>query len=648
MCGILGIIAKESIGIERVHAALERIRHRGPDDSGYLFYYSGGELVEAYDDETQPEAREGRVHLSSVRPGWSLALAHRRLAILDLSVHGHQPMSNEDRTVWVVFNGEIYNFVELARELEARGHDLRCNCDTEILVHGYEEWGIHGLLERIRGMWAFILFDAGKEVVYASRDPFGIKPLYMVRSGSAVFLASEIKAFMPLTRLTPRREAILKYLAYMPLDRSETFFNEVERVPSATLLTIDVGSLEVRTERYWEPPRKVSYRGDYHAAVEEWRRLFLDSVRIHLRSDVPVGFLLSGGVDSSSIAAAWRKLKDNNMLERWASKDMPKAFAFKHGGERDETQYALLAARSAGIELRIVGVGEGIEELWRELPKIVYHHDEPPTGSSIIAEWMVMREASRHVKVVLLGQGGDELLAGYQRYVYKYIKHLLRKGRILRALIEAIRFRDVLLEKKDYYKFLRGYVDALRKHVRSRIGHAAGEAVSHEDYIDAMLAADLTGEGLQRLLHNADRDSMAFSIEARVPFLDRELADFALSTPGSYKLANGWTKRIHRDAMKGILDDRIRLRRSKVGFEAPGREWLKMMVEKQLVDIDDIVETVDYLVGDPTISKIVVDKFKQVVGNIGEASSAEAEYAWRIIFLALWAKVFNLVDKHAK
>ncbi len=641
MCGIAGVLSLDKSVENKVLYEMSRVmRHRGPDDSGYLLVYGdGGEyrVVRASDEESVEEYRRSDVHILEAREGWRLALVHRRLAILDPSPRGHQPMSNEDGTVWVVYNGEVYNFKELGEELRRRGHELTCDCDTEILVHGYEEWGIEGLLKRLRGMWAFALLDARRARLYLARDYFGIKPLYYTRRGRLLAFASEIKVFAPLVKLEPRLENVVRFLLYKPLPPDETFFEGVYKLPPSSYAEISLEDGEFKVRRYWEPPRSVR-RVSYEEAVEEWRSAFLESLRIHLRSDYPVSFLVSGGIDSSSILLGWRYLRDHGLLDRWALGDKPPAsIAFSHGGERDETRYAREAAEEAGSLLRIVK--PSIDEIWEEIPRIVYHHDEPPYGSSIIAEWFVMREASRDSRVIMSGQGGDEVLAGYHRYIYYYILHLLRRGRLFKALREAWAFRDLIRERSSHYWFRR-HIEKIARKLKLGDGGYSRVKNCSLDFINCMLLRDIFSEKLERLLHNLDRDSMAYSIEARVPFLDVKLVELSLTLPGSYKLSGGWTKRLHRDAMRGILPDSIRLRRSKVGFEAPAEKWITGLTRRGYIDWSKIIA---YL-GERGVPREILELVEKLVEKLERrgVNAAEADYLWRILFLYHW---FRLVER---
>ncbi len=641
MCGIAGVLALNTdIDNSVLHEMSKIMRHRGPDDSGYLLVYWSGRryrVVRASDEDTVEEYRLRDVNVLDVDRGWRLALINRRLAILDPSPRGHQPMSNEDETIWVVYNGEVYNFKELGEELRRKGHELRCNCDTEVIIHGYEEWGIKGLLRRLRGMWAFALLDSRNGKLYLSRDYFGIKPLYYIRGASFTAFASEIKVFAPIVKLEPRMENVTRFLLYKPLPPNETFFENVYKLPPSTYAEIDLETGKMRLNEYWSPPRRITPT-KYEEAVELWRETFLESLRIHLRSDYPISFLLSGGLDSSSLLLGWKHLRENKLLDRWALGDKPPvSLAFSHGGERDETRYAREAAEAAGSQLVIVK--PGVDEIAEELERIVYFHDEPPYGSSIIAEWFVLREASRYSKVVISGQGGDEILAGYHRYIYYYILWLLRKGKLLRALKEAWAFRDLIRERSTHYWFRRRLEKIAKKlGVKSTSYSRIKECTL--DFINCMLLRDIFSEKLERLLHNLDRDSMAHSIEARVPFLDVKLVELSLQLPGSYKLSNGWTKRIHRDALRGILPDSIRLRRSKVGFEAPAREWIVKLTERGYLEWNTILEKLKEHGVHPEILRLV----ESLVAKLprGSLTTAEADYLWRIVFLYYWLR---LVEK---
>jgi asparagine synthase (glutamine-hydrolysing) len=561
MCGIVASFGLNGAPAEPevIFRMMEAIRHRGPDSDG------------------------------SFKDG-STQLGFKRLSILDLSAAGHQPMTSPDGRVTVVFNGEIYNYLELRRELIGAGHEFRSSGDSEVLLHAYLEWGKE-CVSRFNGMWSFLIWDARRQVLIGSRDRFGKKPLYRYRCGDYFLFASEIKAILasgkysggPNWSLTARA-LMTGNLDHSPLNR-ESFFADVEQLPPATTfeLTRDGKWTE---HRYWSltdhsvsPPEN---------PAEAFRALFDDAVRLRMRSDVPVGVFLSGGLDSTAVActiAAQRGISDQGMF----------AFSF-HSDEFDESRYIADTVAQTGVHL--VRYAPQAKGMWDSIRNVIRCQDEPVHSFAAIAVYELSRLAAEHgVKVVLMGGGADEYLAGYSVYFGNYWYQLARAGRFVRAGSEISAFsrengvrrsrliRNTLATFRTELTRLPAYRHLQKKkRVRSflagqwygpEIKRYAGDiAVEYTPpTLDAALMHSVTSAPLPYYLRIDDRNTMAWSVEARSPFLDYRAVELAFSLPASWKIRGATSKVLLREAMKGRIPESVRTRREKWGFPIPAKRW---------------------------------------------------------------------------
>jgi asparagine synthase (glutamine-hydrolysing) len=545
MCGICGVVALDRPPeTETVERMLGELAHRGPDGRG-----------------THEE------------PG--VALGHLRLAIIDLSDAGLQPFASEDGRHRLIHNGEVYNYRELRAELAAKGHRFRSQTDTEVILEAYREWG-ERCVERFNGMWAFAIWDSLDRRLFVSRDRFGVKPLYYRLAGGRLAFASEPRAFRG-EGLSPNLAAVRDYLEQSYLDHTErTFFAGIESLPPAHNLVFDADGL--RIERYWrlepgEPP------ADPVAAVRE---TFLDSIRLHLRSDVPVGTCLSGGIDSSAIAVG---------VAHVGVPHQKTVTAYFEDRGFDERPFAEAVVERTGAEPHWVSFTG--EQLVSDLPAIVESQGEPFGSTSITAQWYVMRAAkAAGLKVMLDGQGGDEVLAGY-RAAYGYrLADLLAGGRVreLRAELRAFRsqrgarglvaagtlarpFLPARLEAIGRAR-LKGSASLVHRDLRGGLEDRANGSGSMPDRLRRYLVL-LQRRGLRELLRYEDRNSMAHSLEARVPFLDHRLAELLFSLDGSRLIERGRTKAVLREALADLLPEKVRERRDKLGFVTPEGRWLR-------------------------------------------------------------------------
>lgn len=615
MCGIAGFIARKRLPAGTISAMTDLVRHRGPDDEGFLLLPELGNEFQVCGGTDTPEA----IYRAKMpfKPGFHinshgdqpvrLALGHRRLSIVDLSSAGHQPMSSADRRFWIVYNGEVYNHIELKQELTERGHQFRSHSDTEVILAAYQEWGTD-CLSHFNGMFAFLLYDAMERKIFVARDRFGVKPLYYwISPAGDIAFASEIKQFtvLPGWRARINGQRAYDFLAWAITDHTdETMFRDVFQLRGGEMLQLDVQRITSEhlppleqkklTHIAWYRLVPTPFKGTRADAAAEFRDKLTESVRLRLRADVPVGSCLSGGLDSSSIVCIM-----NRILEEQGAAELQKTFSACADVARfDERNWIDIVVAATGVDAHYVYPSLG--RLFEESPDITWHQDEPFGSTSIYAQWNVFRLAAENrVKVMLDGQGADEQLAGYHAFFGVRLAQLLRSGQLGEMVAEMSAMQrlhgysvrscaenlaqNVLPEwSKDVLIRLFGRTSFIQP---SWLNCAKLGCVPHNPLIAIGASnlssvrdfsiAQLSASNLQMLLHWEDRDSMAHSVESRVPFLDYRLIEFVVGLPDEFKLSDGITKRVLRDGMSGILPDQIRDRMDKLGFVTPEEVWLR-------------------------------------------------------------------------
>ncbi|MEZ6060834.1 MAG: asparagine synthase (glutamine-hydrolyzing) [Planctomycetaceae bacterium] len=575
MCGIAGVLyadIRHSADRSALQAMGDAIAHRGPDGEGYF--------------------RAGNV-----------GLVHRRLAIIDLA-GGDQPIANEDESVQVVFNGEIYNYPELRRQLELRGHRFRTNSDTEVLVHLYEDHG-RNLVTRLRGMFAFALWDAANRKLLLARDHVGQKPLYVYRDGEKLLFASELKAILAHDNVdrSIAAEAVEDYLTFGVIPGERSIFRAVRRLPAAHTLLVNADSLNNAPERYWQ----LRFDNEAERTDEQWKECIdakiRESVKAHLIADVPVGAFLSGGLDSSAIVATLADVV-SEPLQTFSIGFQEKQYS--------ELPYADAVARHFGTRHTEQIV---TPEAVRDLDQFVHFYDEPFADASAIPSLAVARMASQHVKVVLSGDGGDEAFGGYARYGHDLQEAAIRNAlprwfrqSVLSAFAAVWPKADWLPRPLRLQTLLQNLsaepavayantLSACRKSLRSQLlnsefagivaGHRPEDAVAaafrqgHRDALSGMLAADTAILLPDDFLLKVDRASMAFGLEVRPPLIDYQLLELAASMPSRLKVRNGSKKWIVKELFESRLPPKLAHRR-KQGFELPIDEWLRGPLKDQV------------------------------------------------------------------
>lgn len=598
MCGISAIIGLDRpIDVRALVAMNGEVRHRGPDDEGYaLFRGVQWTPLAAAGLDTPPNVPLlSRAPLDGMADAW-VGLGHRRLSIVDLSAAGHQPMADAAGARWITYNGEIYNYLELRDELTHLGHRFHSASDTEVLLAAYAQWGSE-CLARLNGMFAFVIVDQARRQVFAARDRFGVKPLYYwVSPAGFLAIASEIKQFtvLPGWRALLNGPRAKDFLAFGLLDHTdETLFAGVRQLRGGEFFVVDADAPLTCTPRRWYTLAPRGGHSTFVDAAEALRAALVDSVRIRLRADVPVGSCLSGGLDSSSIV-----MIANDLLRGHAAAALQRTFSARAEDSRlDEGHH--IAAVAERLSVANAQVTPALEPLFELLPRLTWHQDEPFGSSSIYAQWLVFALASREgVRVVLDGQGADELLAGYHGFLGARFADLLFRGRLVALLDEFVSTRRTLglpLGRLLQYLASAALPTSIAARLRQRVGRPSGidehwldlgklgaggtdrgtAPIARQRGIAAMSRAQLLDGGLPMLLHWEDRDSMAHSVEARLPFLDYRLVELALGFPDEFKLARGVTKRVLRAAMHTDLPPQVRDRRDKIGFATSESLWLR-------------------------------------------------------------------------
>ena len=552
MCGIAGQYCYQGGRPDRRLLAdmSERLAHRGPDGEG--------------------------THINR-----STGLVHRRLAIIDLSPDGLQPMTNEDSSLWLVFNGEIYNFVELREELAKKGHTFYSKSDTEVILHAYEEWG-HDCLARFNGMWAFALWDEKKQELFCARDRFGIKPFYYTTAGGSFLFASEIKALLahPDTGNKPDDKMLCTYLAWGVQDHcSHTMFDGILQIAPAHALVVTRDGIQ-SPYQYWDVKVNPEIRGNENdeTVAAHFRELLLEAARIHLRSDVAVGTCLSGGIDSSTLTVLINTLIRSEAPESVGARQKTFSVVFSDT-KFDESRYIDEVVAATGVDADRTEPAP--DQLWDDIDRLVYLQDEPFGSLSIYAQYCVMRLAAKKVKVVLDGQGADELIAGYLGYQGSYIRGLLRTyhwGTALREIAGSLR------EHRDFFQSARQQLHVRR--TRRGLLKCTPETIDrYQGTLDEVLHRELLSTNLPALLHYEDRNAMAFSLESRVPYLDVRLVEYVASLPLSQKVRAGVTKVALRTAIRGKVPESVRCRRDKMGFVTPEECWMKNELRPFMLEI---------------------------------------------------------------
>lgn len=628
MCGLAGILAKSPSPLEApLEALLEPITHRGPDHRGRAFL-------------AQPPQKSPSHPCSSFS---QVALGHHRLSIVDLSLAGSQPMSCEEGRYWLSYNGEIYNFLSLKKELESLGYTFSSQTDSEVLLKAYMAWG-EECLHRLNGMFAFLIWDEGEKKLFGARDRFGIKPLYLYQGSQHFYFASEIKQFTRLQEWSARAEGQSLHdflLSGLKNHLAETFFQGVSQLRGGECFSLGLEEYQLR-RRFWYTLPRVRKELSFEEAAEQLQELLMDSIRLRLQGDVPVGSCLSGGIDSSSIVCfAHEELKKRGGGSQHtfsACSEVP---------EIDERPYMRLVEEQTGARgWHTFPSWEGMREA---LPLLVWHQDEPFGSSSLFAQWEVFRLAKeKGVKVMLDGQGADEQLAGYSNYRGVRYQELLRSCRFY-TLLKELKEGEKRGEKSLQRLIMNLLPSAWRPLVRKWSGRGYGSrswlrlenmGLQEKPWkelapqtVEELCYAQVASLHLPMLLHYEDRSSMAHSVEARTPFLDYRLVEHAMSLCGDYRMSGGESKRVLRKAVKGVIPAGISARRDKVGFATPEQRWMATHQQEVLGMCGQALEQLS-----PWVAPSILEEVERVVRGKGHFHPLP----WRLLCCGKWAERFSV------
>lgn len=595
MCGIAGIILKnfDEINKSDLQFMTDKIAHRGPDGEGHYLYEN-------------------------------LGLGHRRLAILDLSENGHQPMI--DRNIILTYNGEVYNYLEIKEELKELGHKFKTDSDTEVIINAYKEWSTDCVL-KFNGMWAFALFDKTKKELFVSRDRFGIKPFYYINNDKGFYFGSEIKQLIKfLPEIKVNREVLFDFLYFSyQHHNTETFFKGIVSMPAGHNLIYNLNENKFIITQYYDLLKPKMIDTDINSCIELYKKEFNSAINLRLRSDVKVGTCLSGGLDSSYVAKVASE-KYKGKLTAITGQSIDK--------KNDETKYARIVAEKYGLEMRVIAPNK--KDFFNVLDDVIYIQEEPFGSPSIIMQYFVMKKAKEKGCIVMLdGQGGDETMLGYERYYVPFLKSI--KNPFKRIKLFKQLSNNSKLSLKELFSY---YVYFSMPFIRNHILKNRGNYILKENkkYFNFSISSNFNRESknlfhlqkneitkiqLQKLLKFEDRNSMAHSIEARIPFIDYKLLELALSIPAEFKIKDGWSKYILRRCFGENAPKEIVWRKNKFGFEAPSDKWM----ENKEFFIDEIKSS--------TFLSQIIDKEKI-------NKDFDNHTIWKLYNISKWAVKFNV------
>ena len=607
MCGIAGLVSlKDGQDITgKITAMMAAIPHRGPDGEGLLVHEN-------------------------------IALGHRRLAIIDLTEDAAQPMASPSGELVLSFNGEIYNYVELRAELAAKGRHFRSESDTEVLLQAYDEWG-EGCVEKFNGMWSFAILDKRNNRLFCSRDRFGEKPFYFLQKMDGFYFGSEIRQLLPLCEArTGNRDLLNRFLlGVVGEDVGDTFFQGIEKLPAGHNLTYDIAAHRFKITRYFD----LAYDEDvakagFNENLERFTYLFEDAVAIRMRSDVKVGTCLSGGLDSTSIAALAAAMHGGDAPSKFSA-----ITAKSTEVANDESHFAEMAV--SHHDLNWILSQPSYQDFVSTIADVVVAQEEPFGSASIVMQYHVMKAAADNgIKVLLDGQGGDEVFMGYERYFVAHVRQLFRKfswGKVFSEL-RAMGRNNATMDYSTFVKYMVYFSHAgiRTKRVLRRswfLRDKPLDIAEVQNYARAMASPfslqkfELDTANLPPLLRFEDKNSMSHSIETRLPMLDPRLVAFGCSLPVEQKMRDGWSKYILRRGIEGMVPDAIRWRRDKIGFQAPQATWTTRHHHQMVSAIR---------------GSSIVNEMADLKRLEEKNFEFDAASFWRLYSLAMWEKTFSI------
>jgi asparagine synthase (glutamine-hydrolysing) len=636
MCGIAGIINKnkQALDPQGLFLMAETLAHRGPDDEKFILF----------DTERCQEHlfTKGESH----RFQGNVGFAHRRLSIIDLSEKAAQPLCDEERKRWIIHNGEIFNYLEIRDELIKLGHAFQTQSDTEVILKSYKQWG-EECLHRFNGMWAFVIYDTENRKIFGARDRFGIKPFFYHENSLHFSFASEVKALLTLPWIDrkPFMPVIKDYLLYSRVDTSKySFFEGTQKLDPGSYLTIDLrDDFNLKTVRWWKIQEHIQHDSlEESQRYDKFREVLLSSVKLRLRSDVPIGTCLSGGIDSSAVVS---------LANPYLGEGKQRTFSIiQPGFKYDESRYMdEIITRFNVIPKKIVVKGD---DLLKDLDEVIHSHDEPFTSTSMYAQWKVFELAKKNgVTVTLDGQGADESMAGYPYFRMVYWAELLERGKFRRYLEETCsntqRRTEFLVNllssftgffphrKMISWAKIRSpqYSSSwIEKTYLKNIPLPSAEREKEFDHrLNQRLYEIFAFDGLPALLRYADRNSMAHSLESRMPFLDHRLVTFLFSLSSEFKIRNGWSKHIMREALKDDVPQAVMMRRDKIGFVTQESDWFRT----------DMSEFIRGIIQSSSLKKrgfFHVESLGRMFEKHASGRIDASRPLWRAVNLELWCR----------
>lgn len=636
MCGICGIYSfKGVIDSNRLVKMAKLMQHRGPDDEGYLLLNTESSAFESFhsNDTIEDIKLKTRKINGFINNKYNLGLGFRRLAILDLSANGHQPMTFEEAGLHIVYNGEIYNYIEIRNELESFGYNFYSNSDTEVILKSYDKWG-EDCVHKFNGMWAFAIWDTKNRKLFCSRDRFAVKPFFYYYILNEIFVfSSEIKPLLLFIKPEENKDVVFKNFAYGITNyNEETFFKGIYQLRGGHNLILNNGKIKIY--KYYFLPQN-EYNGNFDSAKEKLRELLFEAVKIRLRSDVEVGFALSGGIDSSSIVCIANELKTTN--NHTFSMVFP-------GNQYDESKYIDSVLAKTKFKKHIII--PTFKDFINDLDNFVYYLEEPFDGLSYYGEYKVRQLThSKNIKVSLDGQGGDEVFAGYPHFFLFYLKDLIRNFKFIKFFNEH---REISASEHTnlfqiFKSFLRnsnsvsiGFLRKKYPYINSNLHNSDSLSLELEfdnsfgSYLNDELYKYFFFKSIPKLLISADKISMSFSLECRNPFLDFRIVEFGFSLPYSFKINNGLLKFILRESVKDLIPESIYSRKDKIGFVLPEENFEEEKLTKIIID---------KIISHKSLNEIVeIDSFiKYYKSN----STVRKNWRfWKIISYLLWYEKF--------
>lgn len=626
MCGIAGIVSKnKSFSLNRTIFSLSQsIKHRGPDGEGFLFI-NNIETKPAFSPETPPVNKQNSdflfnpsISIDNISNEFDIALAHRRLSIIDLTVSGHQPMSDSTGEYWITFNGEVYNYIELKNELITKGHQFITHSDTEVVIACYKEWG-YDCVSKFNGMFAFVIYDKKRNELFCARDRAGVKPFYFIDTTDCFSFASEQKAFIKshLIKFEVNAPQQFDFLQNAHLEgEEESLFKGIKELKPSHVLIYSLNNHQTTIKKYYTIPEVSALQKSDNELISLIEEKLIHAIKIRLRSDVSVGSCLSGGLDSSIIAGVMNYLQPNNNLHLFTATFPNELY--------DESKYAKQVADNLHASWHTVT--PNAEEFFYDLEKVIFHQDLPIWTTSTYSQHRVMQLASeQNIKVVLDGQGADEIFGGYSHHYMALWKENFSFTELNNSkptiknpyqLFAKQLIKEVFNIKPNYDSFFNSETNKLTKKNSSQ---KIPNTLNHS------LSDDYQGR-LKSFLKCEDRCSMAFGIESRVPFSDDiELVDLLFSIKGSSKIQLGVSKYLLREASKSFIPKSIYERRDKVGFDTPVEKWL-LPYKNQI--LDTITSELDF------VNKSYLEN------NIDDLLKTKSLFLFRLFSLATWQHVF--------